>query len=282
MTFGDLKIVLREDIARHPELFEAARARQLALAAHVTAAAVLGILHDELTKAHAEKDTLTLALLDEYRAGLRGERLGPAASFSTTLLLAAFYPMLQRLRVAIIAEAADREDMDHLIVEAFLETAESLPLDGRARLPLRLRSRTRRAVFRRLRREQLGQRKLNSLAVEVAADEHRDPFDRRDYSPKEANDPEEHGSLAQLLVERVGSSVEQSKLDLVIATLIRGESLTCIIQQQHPDMPAADRERLYQRIKRQHSRTLARLKKLLHGMQIVCPRPQAGGLFLLE
>ncbi len=282
MTFGDLKVVLREDIARNPGLFEAARARRPALAEYVTATSVLGILHDELTEAHAEKDALTLALLEEYRAGLRGDNSGPAASFSTTLLLAAFYPMLQRLRVAIIAEAADREDMDHLIVEAFLETAESLPLDGRTRLPLRLRSRTRRAVFRRLRTENLGQRKLSNLAVEVAADEHRAPFDRRDYSPKAADDPDERSSLAQLLLERVGSSVEQRKLDLVIATLIKGESLTNIIQQQHPDMPAVDRERLYQRIKRQHSRTLARLKKLLHGMQIVCPRPQAGGLFLLE
>jgi hypothetical protein len=190
--------------------------------------------------------------------------------------------MLQRLRLSIVAQAADREDMDHLIVEVFLEVAASLPLNGRRRLPLRLRSRTRRAVFRRLRTGKLAQRKLNDLAAEVAADEHRDVFDRRDYGPKVADDPEEQSLLAQLLVERVGASVEHRKLDLVIATLIMGKSLAQIIQQQHPDMPAADRARLYQRIKRQHSRTLARLRKLLLGLQIGCPRPPAGGLFLLE
>jgi hypothetical protein len=283
VMLGDLKLSLRAEIARRPDLFEATCRRRLALAAHTTAFSVLGVLNDELIDAHSEKDALTLALLDEYRESPTRGETGPTASYPTTLLLAAFIPMLRRLRSSIVPGSLDREDLDHLVIEAFLSAARAIPLDGRTRLPLRLKSRTRRAVFRYLGTHQLGRRKLDHLAEEVSADGKRTPFDRRRrHGQRDSIDPEEAASLAKLLVDRFGGSVEQSQLDLVIATLLHGESLLGIIQQQHPDLQPADRERLYQRIKRQHSRTILRLQKIWRGVEIVCPLPKAGGLFPLE
>ena len=69
--------------------------------------------------------------------------------------------------------------------------------------------------------------------------------------------------MVSLLFEYAGGALPRRKLDLVVATTIRGENLRSYVSRRHPGAGAADRQRAYERLKRQRSRTINKLRGLL-------------------
>jgi hypothetical protein len=280
MTNGTLKSALWADLAKQAELFTTARARVPALRAHATVLSVLGVLNNESADDYGEKEQLTRAILQEHQASGRHPAPQPMAAFWASLLLAAFYPMLVRLRFSIMPDALERDDLDQVVIEAFLATACSLRIEGRNLLVLRLRNRTRRAVFAHVRGQRRERRFLSALA-ELGGHggaEEATATRAKSARSKQPVAEEEAASLAGFLTMHAGGSIEQGQLDLVIATLVRGERLTAIVDREHPGLSAAERARVYERVKRKHSRTLSRLQKLLRGIDFSCPGARPGGL----
>jgi hypothetical protein len=279
MIGSSLKVGLWAELAKRPELFEEARARHAALAEHSTLASVLGVLNDERPEACAAKDALTRAMLQEYRATLIGRAPNaPTSPYWTTLLLAAFWPMLRRLRGSIGPAGVGRDDLDQIVVEVFLATARAIPFRERdSRLAVRLKSRTRRKVFQRVRAERRDYQERERLAADVEVHGNLAGIGARPPKGKVRFPPSDRESLAQALIHHAGSSVEQSQLDLLIATYVRGERLRTIVQRQHPEMSAIEQDRIYERLKRAHSRTLARLQKVLQGADFPVPDRQPPG-----
>ena len=68
-----------------------------------------------------------------------------------SLLLGAFKPMLVRLRGRLVSDTVPGDELDQLVVTAFLAALTEVPLMDR--LPMRLRQRTERQVFAFLRKE---------------------------------------------------------------------------------------------------------------------------------
>jgi hypothetical protein len=138
-------------------------------------------------------------------------------------------------------------------VTAFLAALGEVPLMDR--LPMRLRQRTERQVFAFLRKE----REQRHPGIDVEALEDLDPDA---LAPRRARTDEELYDLALLIQRAVQEGVSTSGLDVVEATVLRRELLRAYVERLEPDDDVA-RERLYQRLKRQRSRAMQRLKSLL-------------------
>ena len=273
MGLQSMKGALRDEVRseKNKVRFDEAKKKNTALAGHETVMSVLGVLGDESPRRYAEKDAVTRALVREYQ-----ER--PHAFWGAVLVLA-YSPMLNRLRGRIRGDAFAPDDLDQLVVTTFLEVVDTYPLDRWAdRICLRLRQSTERRVFRALRDEQ---RVLDFVRSEepddlllheqllVQADRERGWPDTRP-APRHGPDPKEVASLVTFLVRHAGDVLEQSRLDLVVATMVRGERLSAYVDRVYPDLEPAERRRTYQRIKRRHSRTLVRLREVLAPLH--CPR----------
>jgi hypothetical protein len=278
MIGSHLKVGLWTALAKRPQLFEEARTRHAAFAAHTTLASVLGVLNDERPEAYPAKDALTRAILEESRANLGGIDAARTSSYWTTLLVAAFYPMLRRLRSRIAPGEVGRDDLDQIVVEAFLATAKSMPFRSNdTRLAVRLKSRTRRKVFQHLRAERREAQERDGLALDVEVHGEVHELGIRVRKGKVRFPAAQRDSLARVLMRQVGRTIDQGQIDLLIATYVRGEQLRLIIERQHPDLRPEDRKRIYERLRRQHSRTRARLRKMLQGADLSVPdRPPPG------
>jgi hypothetical protein len=136
---------LRRDAvsARHQRAFDAGRAKQRGIAAHADAASVLAMLDDEAEGTYPAREVLMKALIAEHRA--------TRASVWASLLLGAFKPMLVRLRNRLVSDTVPGDELDQLVITAFLVSLTDVPLTDR--LPMRLRQRTERQVFAFLRKE---------------------------------------------------------------------------------------------------------------------------------
>lgn len=273
MGLQSMKCALRDEVRseKNKVRFEDAKKRRSTLAAHETVMSVLGVLGDESPRRYEEKDALTRALVREHQ-----ER---PHSFWGAVLLLAYSPMLCRLRGRIYGDAFPADDLDQLVVSTFLEVIDDYPLERwRDRICLRLRQATERSVFRAMRDEQ---RALSFVSFDDPDDllqreqglaaEGRDsrwPDVKPTLQPRP--DPQEAAALVTFLVRHAGDALEHSRLDMVVATLVRGERLSAYVDRVYPDLAPAERRRTYQRIKRRHSRTVARLREVLAPLR--CPR----------
>jgi hypothetical protein len=265
-----LKTELRAETSMR--LFDETKKRYAALAEHETPLSVLAVLGDESTRRWAEREAVTRALVTEEQ-----ERPHPLWA---ALLLAAYYPMLSRLRHRIYGNDLDPEDFDQLVVSTFLEVVRAFPLaDKRDRTAMHLRQITQRRVFRHIREE-------HASRVLIAPDDVSDmpPFspDAWPGSPKPRRrrhkvrpEPMDCRDAIELLTTRA-AHLGQDQIDLVVTTMVRGERLRVYVERTFPDREPDERDRIYQRLKRQRSRTLARLRDLLADLR--CPRSAAGGL----
>lgn len=242
---------LRKDALTAPQrAFDAARAREPALAAHADVASVLAALADDSEATYPARDALTRALLAEHRAS--GEALW------ASVLLVAYYPMLSRLRHRLVSDTVPRDELDQLVVTSFLAAMTKLPVHEQLdRVAMRLRQRTERQVFAYLRKER---EHLHPIAeVEELVQ-----LDTEALAPRRTTIDERLYDLALLLRRAVKEGIPQSGLDVVAATVLRQELLRSYVERMAPDDDLA-RERMYQRLKRQRSRALRRLKTLLGG-----------------
>lgn len=240
---------LRRDALFAPQrIFDTGRGRQPALEVHPDAASVLSVLADDAEATYPTRDALARALVAEHRAS--GNALW------ASLLLVAFFPMLSRLRGRLVSDTVPGDELDQLVVTSFLAAMTELPLHDRVdRVAMRLRQRTERQVFGFLRKER--EQRHPSLEVEELSDS-----DPEALAPRRASTDEKLYDLALLLQRAVEEGISPSGLDVIEATVLRRELLRSYVERLEPDDDLA-RERLYQRLKRQRSRALKRLKTLL-------------------
>lgn len=256
---------------RHVQAFDGARGRHDALAAHHTITSVLGTLGDERRDGYAERDALTRALIAEHQ--------GSPSSFWSAALLLAYYPMLSRLRHRIYGDAIPAGDLDQIVITMFLTVVTEFPLDKkRDRTAMHLRQRTERRVFRLVREDQRRQefmRPADPVELEwldepewpeLPGDGHRAPRNAKDAA-----------AAVALLVEHAADVLDGEAFDLMTATTICGRKIPAFLRSVAPDLDGDERVRIYQRIKRRHSRALAKVRPALahlrcpqHGDALLC------------
>ncbi len=260
--FKDLRAEVRA--SKHTECFQDARRRHTALARHHTIASVLGILADDGKKPYAEKEALTRALIAE-------QQVSPS-SFWASVLLVAYYPMLSRLRHRIWGDTIPAEDLDQLVVTCFLAAVSDYPADGRLdRTALRLRQRTERRVFGVVRREQDERQQVTPVEPEIFEELEVERWPEvRDESPRGPRNAMEAADVVSLLVERTGDMLDGETFDLVTATIVCGKRIPVFLERLLPDLPSDEKNRVYQRVKRRHSRALKRIRPVLEHLRCPC------------
>ncbi|WP_342379466.1 hypothetical protein NVS55_08340 [Myxococcus stipitatus] len=237
----------REALVAPRRVFEAGRMRQAALEAHPDVASVLLALDDDAESTYPAREAITRALIGEHRAS--------SAALWASMLLVAFSPMLVRLRNRLVSDTVPGDELDQLVVTSFLAALTELPLSERTdRVAMRLRQRTERQVFAFLRKER--DHRHPSLDVEAVAE-----ADPEALAPRRASTDEKLYDLVLLLQRAVEEGISPSGLDVVEATVLRRELLRSYVERLGPD-DDLERERMYQRLKRQRSRALRRLKTL--------------------
>ncbi len=281
MTFKEMKRALVSELKSESNmnLFKKQKSRHGILADHETVMSILAILDDESPRRWKEKDDIVRAIIDEDQ-----KRSHP---FWSSLLIVAFYPMLSRLRGRIVGDALSRDDLDQLVLSTFLEVIDAFPLSEKPnRICMYLRQMTQRQVFRQLRQEQTAQdmvrsanfNELECREIELTEGVDTEQLDgghhlrwpeTKPSSPHRPNQKEQT-QLVAFLVDNVGDGIEGDRLELVIATQIHGERLSDLVRRCYPDMSSGDRKKAYQRIKRRHSRALAKLRELFFDFR--CPQ----------
>ncbi|MCK9521489.1 MAG: hypothetical protein M0R76_00395 [Proteobacteria bacterium] len=260
--FKDLRAEVRA--SKHTECFQDARRRHTALARHHTIASVLGILADDGKKPYAEKEALTRTLIAE-------QQVSPS-SFWASVLLVAYYPMLSRLRHRIWGDTIPAEDLDQLVVTCFLAVVSDYPADGRLdRTALRLRQRTERRVLGVVRREQDERQQATPVEPETFEELEVERWPEvRDESPRGPRNAMEAADVVSLLVERTGDMLDGETFDLVTATIVCGKRIPVFLERLLPDLPSDEKNRVYQRVKRRHSRALKRIRPVLEHLRCPC------------
>lgn len=259
--------------------FQSIKSSHPVLAEHATVMSVLAILNDERPQAWQEKEAIIATIIAENQR--RPDK------FWGTLMVVVFYPMLSRLRHRIIGDAMAGDDLDQLVLSVFLDVFNSFPLDTkRDRFCMHLRQMTERRVFRKLRNVQNDQEQVRNpdpveyLRLENDWANHAGMLQNEDEfpqvwpetrpTPSEPLTQNEQARLVAFLVDKVADDIDGDRLDLVISTQIYGERLSDIVRRKFPDLSTGDRKRIYQRVKRRHSRTLEKLRELLNYLH--CPQ----------
>lgn len=258
----DWRPILEREVhaTKNIPIFQAARLRHPALAAHESVASVGAVLGNASPERNAEKDVLIRALLSEFQKSRH-------PYWSGTLILA-YLPMMKRLARAC-RDVLSADDGEQFVVRCFLEVIASLSFE-RNWLCLTIRRKTERRVFQHLRH----QRRLDALLSPMAPDElvnHQgaacDPHDlwppSRLASADRGLDPEEQDACAAFLAKHASGVLDPEELDLVTTTLVHGERLTSRVERCFPDLDDDDRDREYQRIKRRHSRAIGKLRRAM-------------------
>ena len=219
---------------------------------------VLAILADSNSKALRYKDILTRAIIAEHKRN-------PGA-FWTAVLLFAYSPMLSRLRGRIFGNAFDSDDLDQLVIGAFLDVVKQFPLlEKKSRTFLHLRRMTESKVFKKLRARQKEikeQQQLANLAKKL------DEFDLfGEIQPDD--DSVDREEMAELLIQIAEGKEPSANLELVINTVIYKCNLKEYVANTYPADNSEQQERVYQRIKRQRLRSINRLKTIV---KEACPQ----------
>ena len=262
--FQRLFDALRQDVLspRNVRRFEEARSRHPALGRHATIAAVLEALESRNPGTYTDKEALVRALIAEQQGSSSAQPAASSSSFWASVLLVACYPMLGNLRARIAGTDLPPNDLDQLVLATFLQVVSEFPLDRhRDRTFMRLRQQTRRQVFRYLAEHQHQEDLLWPVEMEVL-DKLAEPVWPADMEPSSVERPEpvELAAAVILLVERAAGVLDGMGFDLVTATLVCGRRIQCYIRRTFPRLVPEDERRLYQSIKRRHSRAMGRLR----------------------
>lgn len=192
-------------------------------------------------------------------------------SLWTALLVLVCYPMLSRLRGRIHGAQVDGDECDQLVVSSFLEVVALYATQPvRDRIFMRLRQRTHRLVFHHLKHERRVLERIRptppgelQMYEAICLEEHRSsPWpEMRPRHPKDRS-PIEREEQITFLECHARAVLSREKLEPVIATLVHGERLRQYVERTHPLVTGAEHQRLYQRIKRRHSRAIRELREL--------------------
>ncbi len=225
--------------------FDEARSRRPALAEHADMASVLDALASEEEHSYPEREALMQALAAEHRETGR--------SLWSSALLVAFYPMLSRLRHRLVSDAVPSDELDQVVLTAFLAALSGLtPHEMSDRIAMRLRQRTQRQVFAVLRREREQTHRESEVDEVFTPDMEESAHGRTE---------DELYDLALLLERAADEGIPRSSLEVVAATVLKRELLRSYVERIAPN-DELERERMYQRLKRQRSRVMRKLRDL--------------------
>lgn len=240
---------LRQEVLTSPQrTFEDARTRRPVLAPHSDVASVLRALADDRESTYPARDALTRALLTESCES--GKTLW------ASMLLVAYYPMLSRLRRRLFSDSVPRDELDQTVVTAFLAALKEMSVhEYEDRVAMRLRQRTERHVFAVLRKER--EQQHSSADDEELVRHGEEAAQPRRHERTE----EEMFELSRLLERAAAEGFPASGLEVVAATVLGRVQLREYVERLAPG-DEVERERMYQRLKRQRSRVLRRLRLL--------------------
>jgi hypothetical protein len=244
---------LRQQVLNAPSsVFEHGRNQHPLLAVHPDAAAVLATLADEREASYPARDALANALLSMHRT--------TKTPFWSSVLAVAFFPMLSRLRNRIVGDVVPRDELDQLVLASFWSALSEIPVTGRGsdRLPMRLRQRTQRLVFQSLRHEREQQH------PSLDDDERGDELERVIGARVDRSSCEDRVELALLLERAAADGVPRASLEVLAATTLRSELLRNYVTRVGP-IDVEESERLYERLKRQRTRVVQRLRTIATG-----------------
>lgn len=276
---------LRETVLarQHWSVYEEARAHEPVLAAHTSIVSVLATLAGGGEAQYVERDALALALI-------RAQQRAPSALWTSALLIA-FAPMLLRLRGRIAGNLGLREELDLLVVERFLEVVQEYPAHRRpGHTALLMRQETQRAVFQLLNRERARAEADTPFEVDLMDLRALGDLVASEVDP-EAEEEDRH-EMRLLLRERAALAVPSERLELIEATCFWGETIVAYATRRHPGLEGPARAALYERLKRERQRTVAKLRPLFRpapdddregaaeppaSTRLRCARPAGGG-----
>ncbi len=245
---------LRKEVvsARHQRSYDDARCRREGLVDLFTVPDLLALLGEGRVNDYVRKDLATRGLLAEY------QRSGD--SFWSSLLLVAYFPMLSRLRHRIWGNCVGQDDLDQLVIIAFLGVCRDYDLDRYDSYTIvRLRQLTQKRVFKELRQvqgEQNQQRDLEQLARDIGDF---DPFKESKSPPS----PPEIEGMAEALFDLAEDWLPPHNIELIVATILYREPLRKYVVRVEPEEVVDHAERVYQRYKRRRTRAVKRVKRML-------------------
>ena len=256
MFFPEIHIHFAREL-RAPRALEAFRTESaacLVLRRHGSPVELLAVFRDRSPGRVDERERLTLKLI----ATAQRDSGGPWS----TVLLVAFLPMLRRLRGSIRGDALDSDDLDQLVLTSFLEAVASYPLDRWTdRSAMRLKQSTRRGVFtvvgaeQEIREQRAG---LASLTRELGG---LDPF--RECASGYVPNPIDEADAVAIIDAHLCRRFDAAHRDLVVRTTVGGVTLARYVDELYPGLPPVERRRVYERLKRQRSRALRRIRESL-------------------
>lgn len=256
-SFRALVERLRLDtLSRSHRAFEAAKRHHPVLATHDTLSGLLATMGDERESSYPEREAITCALIAEHR------RTGDGRWASVLAL--AYYPMLSRLRHRLVSNSVERDELDQLVIASFVTVVAEVQLEL-DRMPMRLRQRTERQVFGFLKKEWAEYHpaaELDQLAI----------YGTESIQQRRVEETDELLlDLSMLLDRAAAEGISETSLEIVEATVLKRELLRDYVARLVPN-DDEERERAYQRLKRQRSRVMGRLRALL-----VSPISEAAG-----
>ena len=270
MPLGKMRVSLQTEVCspKNAPMFERARQRHAALREYPNASTLLAAFRDDSPARMPEKEAIAKVLLVEHQ---RGET-SLWSSFLTLMCL----PMLITLERRIKPGALSSDEVEQVVLTRFMETIASYRVHAHtdAHTFVRIAQRTAKGVYRALGAER--RYAANELAFDpylllclIDANEHDSGQAIWPDHKKErwADTPAELAAQTALLMEFGGAVLPMDRLQLVLKTYVGGESLRDHLRGKNADLSDADFERLYQRIKRQHSRDVSRLRRALRHLR---------------
>lgn len=231
--------------------FEGALDRHESLRAYPTITSVLVEMQNQSPELYPQRDLLTRVFVAEAQSTKQDAWI--------SALLAAYLPMLIRLRGRLVCDTIARPDLDQIVLEAFMQVVASFPLEKRRdRTAMRLRQETQRAVFKILARDRKEHVELRLFVDEVRRAPDLDLMSSGE--PEEVSD-EERAELKSALRRELCESGDGGLFDLVCRTTIGGERLVDYVRRHQPNASEAELKQLYNRLKRRRERALTRVRR---------------------
>jgi hypothetical protein len=231
----------------HADAIDEGRCNEPALFAFRTADGILAALQPRGQGAEDRRDPIVRALVRQHRFGL--------SPVWAHLLLAAFTPMLLRIRTGLGRAAASANDLDQVVMHAFLEALESVPTQESVRsMAGVLRSETQFRALRMAARERSAEQMLARL---------------RDWAPlvSVVAEPamgalDDEAAVAAWLRLATRDQISPRRLDVLVATVVGDEPLSVYVERTVGGS-AKERCAAYERVKRERQRTLREIRPLL-------------------
>lgn len=259
MCFHDLFEGLKDELRwADTSKFYEARLRQPALAGHASPEAVVAALCDDPSNGIDEKNELTRALIEEHQR----ER----GSLWSSMLLAAYYPMMCCLLRRLPKRILPQESLEQLVVQCFLESVLGFRVCKPELVCLRLRQATACRVFTALRKEQ--RFKQRHVAADLdELEEVASPFSFVEIDAELDGEEQLSGpKLAKALVAKAKLQVPPEDVEFALATTTHRGALKEFVASLEATNPEAAEEKFYTRQKRRRAQVLQQLEQVFSGM----------------